>query len=189
MDVVVVVRKMQTRLSALGHKRTCAVQKAMSALLPIATAKADFRTGSCLLTPESGHVRCNQRCLLWANSGLIQRSKKGSNGAELANAGCGGGVAKHRRAAWRDFLKQRQPFSADAEFKQGKAGSISTRPRQAGDEPGADGIDHTHKHDRLGLGCLLNYRNDNARIDDDHTASSMDETPCAETSKSEFPLS
>jgi hypothetical protein len=36
MDVVVVVRKMQTRLSALGHKRTCAVQKAMSALLPIA---------------------------------------------------------------------------------------------------------------------------------------------------------
>jgi hypothetical protein len=42
MDVVVVVRKMQTRLSALGHKRTYAVQQPMSALLSIATAKADF---------------------------------------------------------------------------------------------------------------------------------------------------
>jgi hypothetical protein len=30
-------------MSALGHKRTFAPQKAMSALLPIATAKADFR--------------------------------------------------------------------------------------------------------------------------------------------------
>jgi len=26
-------------------------------------------------TPESGHVRCTSRCLLWANSGLMQRSK------------------------------------------------------------------------------------------------------------------
>jgi hypothetical protein len=31
------------RMSALGHKRTYAVHKAMSALPPIATAKADFR--------------------------------------------------------------------------------------------------------------------------------------------------
>ena len=38
MDVVVVVRKMQTRLSALGQKRTCAVQQLMSALPP----KADM---------------------------------------------------------------------------------------------------------------------------------------------------
>jgi len=30
-------------MSALGHKRTCAVQKGMSALPPIATAKADSR--------------------------------------------------------------------------------------------------------------------------------------------------
>ena len=46
MDVVVVVRKMQTRLSALGQKRTCAVQKAMSALPPIAdmcSANTDVR--------------------------------------------------------------------------------------------------------------------------------------------------
>jgi len=32
----------QTVMSALGHKRTCAVQKAMSALPPIATTKADM---------------------------------------------------------------------------------------------------------------------------------------------------
>src|SRR5262245_21910867 len=39
-------------LSALGHKGTYAVQQPMSALLPIATAEADFRTGSCLLYPR-----------------------------------------------------------------------------------------------------------------------------------------
>jgi hypothetical protein len=36
-------------MSALGHKQTFAVQKGMSALLLIATAKADFRTRSCPL--------------------------------------------------------------------------------------------------------------------------------------------
>ena len=38
-------------MSALGQKQTCASQKAMSALHPIATAKADSRTRSCLLYP------------------------------------------------------------------------------------------------------------------------------------------
>src|SRR4029434_5537774 len=39
-------------MSALGQKQTCAPQKAMSALPPIATAKADFRIRSCLLYPR-----------------------------------------------------------------------------------------------------------------------------------------
>jgi hypothetical protein len=39
-------------MSALGHKRTCAVQLVMSALPPIATAKADSRKKSCLLYPR-----------------------------------------------------------------------------------------------------------------------------------------
>src|SRR5262245_501229 len=39
-------------MSALGQKRTYAVQNAMSALPPIATAKADFRKRSCLLYPQ-----------------------------------------------------------------------------------------------------------------------------------------
>ena len=39
-------------MSALGHKRTYAVQKGMSAVLPIATAKADICPGACLLYPR-----------------------------------------------------------------------------------------------------------------------------------------
>src|SRR5262245_55519676 len=51
-------------MSALGQKRTCAVQNGMSALPPIATAKADSR-----FTAESGHVQRTSSCLLWAKSG------------------------------------------------------------------------------------------------------------------------
>jgi hypothetical protein len=43
-------------MSALGHKRTYAPQKAMSALPRIATAKADSRKGHVCFTPESGHA-------------------------------------------------------------------------------------------------------------------------------------
>jgi hypothetical protein len=39
-------------MSALGQKQTCAPQNGMSALLPIATAKADSREKSCLLYPQ-----------------------------------------------------------------------------------------------------------------------------------------
>jgi hypothetical protein len=39
-------------MSALGQKRTYAVQNGMSALPPIATAKADFRARSCPLYPQ-----------------------------------------------------------------------------------------------------------------------------------------
>jgi polar amino acid transport system substrate-binding protein len=41
----------------------------MSALPPIATAKADIGQHHVRFTPESGHVRCNGSCLLWAKSG------------------------------------------------------------------------------------------------------------------------
>src|SRR5262245_38471804 len=39
-------------MSALGQKQTYAVQKPMSALPPIATAKADSRNPPCLLYPQ-----------------------------------------------------------------------------------------------------------------------------------------
>jgi hypothetical protein len=39
-------------MSALGQKRTYAAQQVMSALPPIATAKADFRARSCPLYPQ-----------------------------------------------------------------------------------------------------------------------------------------
>src|SRR5262249_39947229 len=42
----------QDRMSALGHKQTYAAQKGMSALPPIATAKADSGKQSCLLYPQ-----------------------------------------------------------------------------------------------------------------------------------------
>jgi hypothetical protein len=40
-------------MSALGHKQTYALQKAMSALPPIATAKATSATGQVRFTPEA----------------------------------------------------------------------------------------------------------------------------------------
>src|SRR5262245_25518770 len=42
----------ETAMSALGHKQTYALQKPMSALPLIATAKADIRKGACLLYPQ-----------------------------------------------------------------------------------------------------------------------------------------
>jgi hypothetical protein len=39
-------------MSALGHKQTYAVQKAMSASSLIATSKADLRKRQCLLYPQ-----------------------------------------------------------------------------------------------------------------------------------------
>ena len=39
-------------MSALGHKQTYAPQQTMSALHPIATAKADMAIAACLLYPK-----------------------------------------------------------------------------------------------------------------------------------------
>ena len=41
-------------MSALGQKQTYALQQGMSALPPIATAKADIRKTPCLLYPQKG---------------------------------------------------------------------------------------------------------------------------------------
>jgi hypothetical protein len=43
-------------MSALGQKQTCAPQKRMSALLPIATAKADFRKRPFPLNPPKADM-------------------------------------------------------------------------------------------------------------------------------------
>src|SRR5262249_42788391 len=55
-------------MSALGQKQTYAAHKVMSALPPIATAKADSRKGSCLLHPRK-RTCATSPCLLWAISG------------------------------------------------------------------------------------------------------------------------
>src|SRR5215471_7495502 len=57
----------------------------MSALPPIATSKATYRMSAS--PPESGHVRCTRPCPLWANSGLMQCSKKSSLFDHLVGAG------------------------------------------------------------------------------------------------------
>jgi hypothetical protein len=57
-------------MSALGQKQTYALQQAMSALHPIATAKGDMsQKAMSALPPKSGHLRCTSSCLLWANTG------------------------------------------------------------------------------------------------------------------------
>ena len=48
-------------MSALGQKQTYAVQQSMSALPPIATAKAGSRKEHVRFTPENGGVRCATR--------------------------------------------------------------------------------------------------------------------------------
>jgi hypothetical protein len=55
-------------MSALGQKRAYALQQAMSALLPIATARAIPANGDVCFTPESGHVRRKRLCPLWAKN-------------------------------------------------------------------------------------------------------------------------
>src|SRR5262249_23844512 len=55
MTPVFKVYQIRVAMSALGQKQTY--------------AKRDVR-----FTPESGHVQCTRQCLLWANSGLMQRS-------------------------------------------------------------------------------------------------------------------
>jgi len=45
-------RRHQQQMSALGQKRTYAAQQVVSALPPIATAKADFCARSCPLYPQ-----------------------------------------------------------------------------------------------------------------------------------------
>jgi len=58
---------MRLAMSALGHKQTYAPQQAMSAIPPIATAKADMPQWWCPLHPWKRTVRRKGRCPLRAN--------------------------------------------------------------------------------------------------------------------------
>jgi hypothetical protein len=49
-------------MSALGHKRTCAVQEPMSALPPKATSKAAYE-GSCVAYPAAALAALNRAVL------------------------------------------------------------------------------------------------------------------------------
>src|SRR5215813_14852337 len=60
--------QIRVAMSALGQKQTYAAQYGMSALPPIATAKADFRKRSCPLYPQK------RTCAVqWSMSALGQK--------------------------------------------------------------------------------------------------------------------
>src|SRR5262252_9865763 len=56
-------------MSPMGQKRTRAAQEGMSAYPQKRQRKRNSANGHVCFTPESGHVRCNSSCLLWAKSG------------------------------------------------------------------------------------------------------------------------
>src|SRR5262245_35750782 len=58
-------------MSALGQKRTCAVQEPMSALPPIATAKADSRKRACPLYPRKRTFGCSLSVTVNSVAGFI----------------------------------------------------------------------------------------------------------------------
>jgi hypothetical protein len=55
---------------------------------------------------------------------------------------------------WRNLFEQFHPFRAHDEFKLAKARGVAARPRQAGDETAADGIEKVNEHDRHCARCL-----------------------------------
>ena len=61
-------------MSALGQKQTLPRKNVMSALLRIATAKADFRKRPSLFCPIKADM-CSARCPLRANSEHLRREK------------------------------------------------------------------------------------------------------------------
>jgi hypothetical protein len=56
----------------------------------------------------------------------------------------------YSRQVWRNPFKLFQPLHADPEFEQRKSSDVAAWPRQAGDEPGADGIRDLREHNRYG---------------------------------------
>src|SRR5262245_41544654 len=75
--------KIDRPMSALGQKQTFALQEAMSALLPIATAKADFRTMSCLLYPSKRTCAVQKPMSALGQKQTSRNRKRPPNGSGL----------------------------------------------------------------------------------------------------------
>src|SRR6516225_4962847 len=65
--------------------------------------------------------------------------------------------------AWRNLLKQLQPFSSHCRLHKDETGDVATRSREARDEVAADRIDNVYEDDRDG---------------GDHIAGRSRPTPC-----------
>src|SRR5262245_21478527 len=97
-------------MSALGHKQTYAVQQAMSALPPIATAKADMCKWSCLLYPRKQTCAAqtvmsaldqNRKFQSFRPIALIRHAKCFTSGLRVGpySPGLSRALVKHRGAA------------------------------------------------------------------------------------------
>ena len=106
-----------------------------------------------------------------------ERRRHGLDSGELRDAS---GVARvlkdcHAGNAGGDVFEQFQPFRAHAEFGREKTGGVTTRPRQAIDEAGADRVEDRHEHDRHGTGRQLQLRNDRVARGKDEVWGERDE--------------
>jgi hypothetical protein len=72
-------------------------------------------------------------------------------------------------------LEQLKPLSADAVFKDCKAGGIAARPRQARDEAGPDRIRGLREHDRYRAGRLQQRRHNRAARGQDYVRRERDQ--------------
>ena len=102
-------------MSALGQKRTCAVQQAMSALPPIATAKADFRTRVMSALPPKADM-CG------ATSHVCFGPIADIKGETLGRTATPSGACSFHRYVWRRSLNA----SSDKSRRHG-AGCLDTR--------------------------------------------------------------
>src|SRR5262249_20428468 len=94
-------------MSALGHKRTYAVQKAMSALPPIATAKADMRKWSCPLYPRKQTCAMQMSMSAWGKKRTFaphehKHKRKTADTMPVAQS------ARNRPTAWCDYYAKYQ---------------------------------------------------------------------------------
>jgi hypothetical protein len=106
-----------------------------------------------------------------------KRRRHGVHRGQLCDAGRSGGIAEDRnsRHAGCDLFEQFQPFAAHAIFEQGEAGGVATRPRQARDVTGADGIGDLYEHDRHAARCLKQRSNRRGPIGQNDIRSERDQ--------------
>ena len=109
-------------MSALGQKQTRAAQYAMSALPPIATAKADFSKPSCLLSPRKRTCAVHTlRSALGQKRTCSSENRKSASRRSLLSPVCCFGHAASAAA----FFFLRQPSRANAPTPVAKSGSAA----------------------------------------------------------------
>jgi hypothetical protein len=81
----------------------------------------------------------------------------------------------HTRHAWRNLLKQLQPFRAHAVFPRRKTGAVAAGPRQTLDEARANRIGDEREHDRHAACRAPQRLNRRAPRSEDHVGRKRDQ--------------